>query len=85
MLARSQKVETQTAPSAMTDIQKRNLQEYIQLLRSDVRQQKAEIMGAMMAFDPRRTCPRISRKRKTTDAQSGQGQAFAPPPGRLDC
>jgi hypothetical protein len=30
------------------DAQQRNMQEYISLLRSDVRQQKAEIMGAVM-------------------------------------
>jgi hypothetical protein len=36
-----------TVPSG-TDAQKKNMQEYIALLRSDVRQQKAEIMGAMM-------------------------------------
>lgn len=33
------------------DTQQKNLQEYIELLRSDVRQQKAEIMGAVMALD----------------------------------
>jgi len=36
-----------TAPSA-TDTQKKNVQEYIELLRSNVRQDKAEIMGAVM-------------------------------------
>jgi len=39
-----------TAPSA-TDAQKKNIQEYIALLRSDVRQQKAEIMGAIMVLN----------------------------------
>jgi hypothetical protein len=34
------------SPDAIT--QKMNIEEYVQLLRSDVRQQKAEIMGAMM-------------------------------------
>jgi flagellar biosynthesis chaperone FliJ len=40
----------QTAPS-VTDTQQKNVQEYIELLRSDVRHQKAEIMGAVMALD----------------------------------
>lgn len=39
------------APSAPTDTQARNLQSYINLLRSDVRQQKAEIMGAVLQLD----------------------------------
>jgi hypothetical protein len=40
----------QTAPSA-TDTQQQNIQEYVELLRSNVRQQKAEIMGAVMLLD----------------------------------
>jgi len=36
-----------TAPPA-TDTQKKNVQEYIELLRSNVRQEKAQIMGAVM-------------------------------------
>jgi hypothetical protein len=48
----SQSSSTQAqAPSAPTDTQARNLQEYISLLRSDVRQGKAEIMGAVMQLD----------------------------------
>jgi hypothetical protein len=39
-----------TAPSG-TDTQQQNIQEYVELLRSNVRQQKAEIMGAMMGLD----------------------------------
>jgi len=39
------------SPSAMTDAQQKNLQEYIELLRSNVRQQKDEIMGAVMALN----------------------------------
>ena len=35
----------------MTDTQQKNLQEYIELLRSNVRQQKDEIMGAVMALN----------------------------------
>jgi len=38
-------------PSTMTDTQQKNVQEYVELLRSDVRQQKAEIMGAVMALN----------------------------------
>ena len=36
-----------TAPPA-TDTQKKNVQEYVELLRSNVRQEKAQIMGAVM-------------------------------------
>ena len=36
------------AASADADAQQKNLQEYVDLLRTDVRQQKAEIMGAVM-------------------------------------
>src|SRR5271156_2444338 len=36
------------AAPAATDTQQKNVQEYIELLRADVRQQKAEIMGAVM-------------------------------------
>ena len=39
-----------TAPSPETDTQKKNLQVYVDLLRKDVRQQKAEIMGAIMVL-----------------------------------
>jgi hypothetical protein len=35
----------QTAPSA-TDTEQKNVQEYVELLRRNVRQQEAEIMGA---------------------------------------
>jgi hypothetical protein len=34
-----------------TDTQQRNVQEYIELLRSDVRHQKDEVMGAVMQLD----------------------------------
>jgi hypothetical protein len=34
--------------SSGTDTQKKNIQEYVELLRSNVRQQKAEIMGSVM-------------------------------------
>ena len=39
-----------TAKSPETDTQKKNLQVYVDLLRKDVRQQKAEIMGAVMVL-----------------------------------
>jgi hypothetical protein len=39
-----------TAESPATDAQKKNLQVYVDLLRKDVRQQKAEIMGAIMVL-----------------------------------
>ena len=42
--------QTQT-PGAASSAQEKNLQEYIQLLRSDIRPQKDEIMGAMMRLD----------------------------------
>jgi hypothetical protein len=45
-----QKAKTQPAQSAGSDTQKKNVQEYIELLRSNVRQQKSEIMGAVMAL-----------------------------------
>ncbi len=42
--------EKGTAASPETDTQKKNLQVYVDLLRKDVRQQKAEIMGAVMVL-----------------------------------
>ena len=48
--AQSQNTQPQTTPS-VTDTQQNNIQEYIELLRSNVRQQKDEIMGAMMGLD----------------------------------
>jgi hypothetical protein len=42
------KTEAQASASPSADSQKKNIQEYIALLRSDVRQQKAEMMGAVM-------------------------------------
>jgi hypothetical protein len=41
--------KTQQLPG--TDTQKKNIQEYIELLRADVRQQKSQIMGAIMQLD----------------------------------
>ena len=52
--ARSQAPEQQpaakAAPSAEADAQKKNTAAYIALMRRDVRQEKAEIMGSMMAL-----------------------------------
>lgn len=42
--------QTDAATSSETQAHEKNLQEYIELLRTDVRQQKAEIMGAMMVL-----------------------------------
>jgi hypothetical protein len=42
------KSEKQAAPSPNASAQAKNIQEYIDLLRADVRQQKAEMMGAVM-------------------------------------
>jgi hypothetical protein len=41
-----------TTSSAASDAQDKNIREYIELLRTDVRQQKAEIMGSMMLLGP---------------------------------
>lgn len=41
-------IGVQASASQNTDTQDENIQEYIQLLRSNVRQQKAEMMGAVM-------------------------------------
>jgi hypothetical protein len=49
--APSQSTGKQSASAAPTDAQEKNLQEYIDLLRTNVRQQKAEIMGAVMQLD----------------------------------
>src|ERR1700741_2045803 len=45
---KTQKTESKPPASPEADAQKKNLQAYVNLLRSDVRQQKAEIMGAVM-------------------------------------
>lgn len=46
----TQKPENKTAASAEADAQKQNVEAYVNLLRKDVRQQKAEIMGAVMVL-----------------------------------
>jgi hypothetical protein len=47
---KTQKTENKAAVSPEADAQKKNMQAYIDLLRKDVRQQKAEIMGAIMVL-----------------------------------
>jgi flagellar biosynthesis chaperone FliJ len=47
----SQDTQTPATPSSTTSAQEKNVQEYIELLRTNVRQQKVEIMGAVMALD----------------------------------
>lgn len=50
--ARSQDTKTSaTAAASETSAQEKNVQEYIELLHTDVRQQKAQIMGAVLALD----------------------------------
>jgi hypothetical protein len=47
----AQPQDTQQTAAAVTDTQQKNIQEYVELLRGNVRQQKAEIMGAVMLLD----------------------------------
>lgn len=47
---KTQGAESKIAVSPEADAQKKNLQAYIDLLREDVRQQKAEIMGSVMVL-----------------------------------
>ena len=49
--AQSQSTANQVPPSAATDTQQKNVEEYIELLRTNVRPQKDEIMGAVMVLD----------------------------------
>jgi hypothetical protein len=44
----AQKTESKAAASPNANAREKNIQEYIDLLRADVRQQKAEMMGAVM-------------------------------------
>jgi hypothetical protein len=46
----TQKTEKKTAASPGANPQEKNIQEYISLMRADVRQQKAEMMGAVMVL-----------------------------------
>jgi hypothetical protein len=45
------KTKDQAAQSPATDAEKKNIQAYIELMRTNVRDQKAEIMGAVMQLD----------------------------------
>ena len=47
---KAQKPETKPGVSAEADVQEKNIQAYIDLLRKDARQAKAEIMGSVMAL-----------------------------------
>ena len=47
---KTQTSKKSTTASPEADTQKKNLQAYVDLLRTDVRQQKAEIMGAIMVL-----------------------------------
>src|SRR5271156_532712 len=46
--APAQKTKPQAAQPTATDAQKKNIQAYVELMRTNVRQQKAEILGAVM-------------------------------------
>jgi hypothetical protein len=46
--AQDQKTKQPAAQSPASDAQKKNIQAYIELMRTNVRQQKAEILGAVM-------------------------------------
>src|SRR5215467_13364526 len=49
--AQTQETTTQASQPSEKSTQEKNVQEYIELLRSDIRQQKAQIMGAVMKLD----------------------------------
>jgi hypothetical protein len=49
--AQPPKTKQQAARSPASDAQKKNIQAYIELMRTSVRDQKAEIMGAVMQLD----------------------------------
>ncbi|HTV65754.1 MAG TPA: hypothetical protein VMD98_09125 [Bryocella sp.] len=51
LVAQSQTAQKQAPSPAATETQDENLKEYVELLRSDVRSQKAEVMGSMMALN----------------------------------
>ena len=50
--ANAQATSGQAAAPALTEAQRKNIQEYIELLRENLRQEKAEIMGSVMQFNP---------------------------------
>jgi Na+/phosphate symporter len=49
---RAQKSDVQTSETSLTDTEKQNLQEYIVLLRENLRQEKGQLLGGMMQFTP---------------------------------
>jgi len=49
--AQPQKEKDRPAQESSTDAQEKNIQEYIELMRTNVRDQKAEIMGAVMQLN----------------------------------
>lgn len=46
-----QNTQDNSAQSTATDAKEKNIQEYIELMRSDVRDEKAQIMGAVMQLN----------------------------------
>jgi hypothetical protein len=48
---RSQKAQAQTAQPQMTETQRLNIEEYVELLRSNVRQEKAQLLGAVLQLN----------------------------------
>jgi hypothetical protein len=49
--AQPEAAKDQSAQSGLTDAQKKNVQAYVELMRIDVRDQKAEIMGSVMQLN----------------------------------
>jgi len=49
---RAQKSGEQTSETTLTDTEKQNLQEYIVLLRENLRQEKGQLLGGVMQFTP---------------------------------
>ena len=50
--SQAQKTDGQTSASAATDEERKNIQEYIELLRENLREEKAVILGSVMQFTP---------------------------------
>jgi hypothetical protein len=48
---RPQSTQEQSAQSTTADAKEKNIQEYIELMRSNVRDEKSQIMGAVMQLD----------------------------------
>jgi hypothetical protein len=49
--AQPQETKDQSAAVSLTDAQKKNIQAYVELMRANVRDQKAEIMGSVMQLN----------------------------------